>query len=781
MEDFAKQYHACNPTLTDTADAVYAVAFSILLLHTDAHNKNVRQKMAKDTFVRRTKIIEGGESVPSEILDIMYDNIVYSEFTYADNNTDPFGNHKLVSEKSSSSWFTKLKGDTDLSMQMPKMEQLMPPINTFKYKGSEAPINIMDVHLALIKSRSLCLGGVRSRQHAEMPGNNTNTYSVRVTKAGLLDRKYDLQHGGKRASARGWRQFGMILSGSQIIFFADISSFQSWFGSDPTPTVAVTSMDDMNANYTSHAMATPRRNSSYPMFTPPTHGQGNRPTTPTDSGHATTNNPTYPFRYHASQGSTSSTLSSVAPTMSSFSSLTSSVSFHPALGNSTFSSVTSHGTSILRPVQIISLNNAICIYDEAYTKYPHVFRLITADKQQFLIRAESKKDMEDWMLKINYAATVKTTGVRFRPSSRQRRATQGETDHPIQNITREEKAKAKICELTDAITKITRQLDRENQLRENLMVLTPYQKSTKDRLLMFAETVGKRIQEYRVGLQQYTCYREFLNCELAWWSSEHKVRKLSASLPICDRGSIMLQPYSSSAMLRISSTSPSVPVPSPDHLLPGNEGKDSIHIPRRTSSLFKFNPYSFDDEPSSIHDVPCSEKPSAPPATLSEQEVDPPNAEHRRLSLPHVAPLSFPKHFMDKLIGSSPVDKKSADKDSAQEHVRSETHSPLSHSDDDKKLRPQKNSTTKVAEMEKSIRRRSMSNPIVPKHLIRMMTSQSDTVNKANLLTIPNIKPNKTANRERSSSTASSIRDDDDSVIIVNESEEDLTEKVQQE
>ena len=51
-------------------DPIYAVAFSLLLLHTDAHNKNVRQKMNKDTFIMRTRIIEGGEDVPTEILDV---------------------------------------------------------------------------------------------------------------------------------------------------------------------------------------------------------------------------------------------------------------------------------------------------------------------------------------------------------------------------------------------------------------------------------------------------------------------------------------------------------------------------------------------------------------------------------------------------------------------------------------------------------------------------------------------------------------------------------------
>jgi Sec7-like guanine-nucleotide exchange factor len=53
-------------------DPIYAVAFSILLLHTDAHNKNVKRKMNKDTFIRRTRLIEGGDTVYSEVLDVGY-------------------------------------------------------------------------------------------------------------------------------------------------------------------------------------------------------------------------------------------------------------------------------------------------------------------------------------------------------------------------------------------------------------------------------------------------------------------------------------------------------------------------------------------------------------------------------------------------------------------------------------------------------------------------------------------------------------------------------------
>lgn len=109
MEDFAKRYYECNPSLVDNPDVVYAVAFSILLLHTDAHNKNVKQKMNKDTFIMRTKIIEGGEGVPHEILDVMYDNIVMSEFTYADGHKESIGR----TAERSNSWFSKLKSGSD--------------------------------------------------------------------------------------------------------------------------------------------------------------------------------------------------------------------------------------------------------------------------------------------------------------------------------------------------------------------------------------------------------------------------------------------------------------------------------------------------------------------------------------------------------------------------------------------------------------------------------------------------------------------------------------------
>ncbi|KAJ2446586.1 hypothetical protein GGF42_005654, partial [Coemansia sp. RSA 2424] len=53
ITSFAGRYHQCNPGLFCSADIVYAHAFAILLLHTDAHNPKVRHKISKAQFVAR--------------------------------------------------------------------------------------------------------------------------------------------------------------------------------------------------------------------------------------------------------------------------------------------------------------------------------------------------------------------------------------------------------------------------------------------------------------------------------------------------------------------------------------------------------------------------------------------------------------------------------------------------------------------------------------------------------------------------------------------------------
>ena len=53
MEKFAAHYVSCNPDAFKSADVAYVLAYSVIMLNTDAHNPQVKVKMSKQ--VRRTE------------------------------------------------------------------------------------------------------------------------------------------------------------------------------------------------------------------------------------------------------------------------------------------------------------------------------------------------------------------------------------------------------------------------------------------------------------------------------------------------------------------------------------------------------------------------------------------------------------------------------------------------------------------------------------------------------------------------------------------------------
>lgn len=165
---------------------------------------------------------------------------------------------------------------------------------------------------------------------------------------------------------------------------------------------------------------------------------------------------------------------------------------------SSLQTISSPTAPSLRPVQIISLSQAVCIHDESS---PHNIHLMTGDGQQILFKS-SAEDMNDWMLKINYVATLKTTGIRT------------VLVNPKSSLSKQKRIGDWIQEMTHRINEQVRQLDYDLQLRRNLLVLMPLQKTTKDRMLVFANTIGKRIRSMHIELQRLRCYRDFLlECE----------------------------------------------------------------------------------------------------------------------------------------------------------------------------------------------------------------------------------------------------------------------------
>lgn len=93
MEKFAHRYHECNKRLAnqadkpantinyyfESADAVYVIAFSIIMLATDLHSSQVKRKMTKDDYVKMNRGINDNKDLPREFLELIYDQVAESE------------------------------------------------------------------------------------------------------------------------------------------------------------------------------------------------------------------------------------------------------------------------------------------------------------------------------------------------------------------------------------------------------------------------------------------------------------------------------------------------------------------------------------------------------------------------------------------------------------------------------------------------------------------------------------------------------------------------------
>jgi brefeldin A-inhibited guanine nucleotide-exchange protein len=69
-----------DPTLTAWgADTAYVLAYSSMMLHTDAHSAQVKRKMTKAEWLANNREIDDGKDLPREYLEELYDRIVAKE------------------------------------------------------------------------------------------------------------------------------------------------------------------------------------------------------------------------------------------------------------------------------------------------------------------------------------------------------------------------------------------------------------------------------------------------------------------------------------------------------------------------------------------------------------------------------------------------------------------------------------------------------------------------------------------------------------------------------
>ncbi|KAI9329427.1 hypothetical protein BDR26DRAFT_842136 [Obelidium mucronatum] len=90
MEKFADRYCETNPDTFAKADTAYTLAFSIIMLNTDAHSLQIKNKMDKAGFLKNNRGINDNTDLPDEYLAGIYDEILGNEIIMEDEQTGKF-------------------------------------------------------------------------------------------------------------------------------------------------------------------------------------------------------------------------------------------------------------------------------------------------------------------------------------------------------------------------------------------------------------------------------------------------------------------------------------------------------------------------------------------------------------------------------------------------------------------------------------------------------------------------------------------------------------------
>ncbi|CAD7702431.1 unnamed protein product [Ostreobium quekettii] len=86
MEKFAERYLKCNPGSFKSADVAYILSYSMIMLNTDLHNPQVKEKMTKEAFLKNNRGINDGGDLPKELLEAIYERILANEIKMRDDS-----------------------------------------------------------------------------------------------------------------------------------------------------------------------------------------------------------------------------------------------------------------------------------------------------------------------------------------------------------------------------------------------------------------------------------------------------------------------------------------------------------------------------------------------------------------------------------------------------------------------------------------------------------------------------------------------------------------------
>lgn len=293
LQAFSTAYHEQNPNLFETSDQVYFIVFSMVILHTDTFNKNVKHKMSKSNYMR-TGYCDG---VPLEVLDYIYDNITYTQFIHTEDDnvlaqlfdvpstpsdlqlvsssTPSIASAQASTPRRTSFGWSKDPFDPYMLILEGRLARLR-PTSLVRVLSADDPYicgyltsvaevlglrnrfaNGPTIQLVSERSRPDAYTGVSSNAVSELKAEellllaSPGVVDIKVVKMGILERRESSKK--MLYSSRSiWREWGAILTESQLYLFKNVAWVKSLIAessasADPAAAVTRTSLEGFNA------------------------------------------------------------------------------------------------------------------------------------------------------------------------------------------------------------------------------------------------------------------------------------------------------------------------------------------------------------------------------------------------------------------------------------------------------------------------------------------------------------------------------------------------------
>lgn len=201
-----------------------------------------------------------------------------------------------------------------------------------------------------------------------------------------------------------------------------------------------------------------------------------------------------------------------------------------------------------KPDAQISTDDAVALLDKSYKKHKNAFAFIRHGGIQEYFIADSEADMNDWLAKLNYAATFRTAGVRMRgvvggnydgQRARGIRRMEGASGSPNAHsvitptgevsvirggidvklaaeiaAARREVVEQRIFDSEDRIAVANKDLQTFLRNGKHLTILTPIQPRTREQVVMAAGTLAAKLQWVRMEMWKLRCHRDILALDL---------------------------------------------------------------------------------------------------------------------------------------------------------------------------------------------------------------------------------------------------------------------------